>query len=51
MTTVLPQKVAWVWRRTYAVDPSLMKKGLRTRDMYVRDLHLDSIKVKTRDFR
>jgi error-prone DNA polymerase len=24
---------------------------LRTRDMYVRDLHIDSIKVKTRDFR
>ncbi|PKP68451.1 MAG: error-prone DNA polymerase, partial [Alphaproteobacteria bacterium HGW-Alphaproteobacteria-5] len=26
-------------------------KGLRTRDMYARDLHLDAIKVKTRDFR
>nr|WP_255329142.1 OB-fold nucleic acid binding domain-containing protein [Paracoccus albicereus] len=26
-------------------------KGLRTRDMYIRDRHLDSIRVKTRDFR
>jgi error-prone DNA polymerase len=34
------------------VDPrSLLPKGLRTRDIYVPDLHIDSIKVKTRDFR
>ncbi|PZQ19285.1 MAG: error-prone DNA polymerase [Ancylobacter novellus] len=26
-------------------------KGLRPRDIYVRDLHLETIKVKTRDFR
>lgn len=26
-------------------------KGLRPRDIYIRDLHLDTIKVKTRDFR
>ncbi|SMO96324.1 error-prone DNA polymerase [Paracoccus laeviglucosivorans] len=32
-------------------DPRDTPKGLRTRDMYVRDLHLDTIKVKTRDFR
>lgn len=32
-------------------DPRDTPKGLRVRDMYVRDLHLDSIKVKTRDFR
>ena len=33
-------------------DPrDLPPKGLRTRDIYVRDLHIDSIKVKTRDFR
>lgn len=33
-------------------DPrGLALKGLRTRDIYVRDLHIDSIKVKTRDFR
>ncbi|WP_435166742.1 error-prone DNA polymerase [Falsirhodobacter sp. 1013] len=25
--------------------------GLRTRDMYIRDLHLDTIRTKTRDFR
>src|SRR3546814_19192020 len=30
-------------------DPT--SKGLRARDIYVRDLHIDSIKVKTRDFR
>jgi error-prone DNA polymerase len=29
----------------------LPPKGLRTRDIYIPDLHLDSIKVKTRDFR
>ncbi|MDH2329118.1 OB-fold nucleic acid binding domain-containing protein [Cereibacter sp. SYSU M97828] len=34
-----------------AHDPRDMPKGLRARDMYVRDLHLDTIKVKTRDFR
>jgi len=26
-------------------------RGLRTRDIYNPDLHIDSIKVKTRDFR
>lgn len=26
-------------------------KAVRTRDIYIRDLHLDTIKVKTRDFR
>jgi error-prone DNA polymerase len=34
------------------LDPrSLPPKGLRTRDIYIPDLHIDSIKVKTRDFR
>lgn len=33
-------------------DPrGLAPAGLRTRDIYIRDLHIDSIKVKTRDFR
>lgn len=33
-------------------DPrDLPPKGLRTRDIYVPDLHLDTIKVKTRGFR
>ena len=33
-------------------DPrSQPPKGMRTRDMCLRDLHIDSIKVKTRDFR
>jgi error-prone DNA polymerase len=33
-------------------DPrDLPPKGLRTRDIYIPDLHLDTIKVKTRDFR
>ncbi len=33
-------------------DPrDLPPKGLRTRDIYVPDLHIDTIKVKTRDFR
>lgn len=33
-------------------DPrGLPPKGLRTRDVYIPDLHLDTIKVKTRDFR
>jgi error-prone DNA polymerase len=33
-------------------DPrSLPPKGLRTRDIYIPDLHIDSIKVRTRDFR
>ena len=33
-------------------DPrGLAPKGLRTRDIYIPDLHIDSIKVKTRDFR
>jgi error-prone DNA polymerase len=26
-------------------------RGLQTRDIYILDLHIDSIKVKTRDFR
>jgi error-prone DNA polymerase len=26
-------------------------KGLRSRDIYIPDLHIDNIKVKTRDFR
>lgn len=29
----------------------LPPKGLRTRDIYILDLHIDTIKVKTRDFR
>jgi error-prone DNA polymerase len=33
-------------------DPrELPPKGLRTRDVYIPDLHLDTLKVKTRDFR
>ena len=33
-------------------DPrGIAPKGLRTRDIYIPDLHIDSIKVKTRDFR
>ena len=33
-------------------DPrGLAPKGLRTRDIYIPDLHIDSIKVKTRGFR
>lgn len=33
-------------------DPrSLPPKGLRTRDIYIPDPHIDSIMVKTRDFR
>ncbi|MEO3434470.1 error-prone DNA polymerase [Inquilinus sp. CAU 1745] len=35
-----------------APDPrGLPPKGLRTRDIYIPDLHIDTIKVKTRDFR
>jgi len=35
-----------------APDPrELPPKGLRTRDIYIPDLHIDNIKVKTRDFR
>ncbi|MDF1600920.1 error-prone DNA polymerase [Mesorhizobium sp. YIM 152430] len=35
-----------------APDPrGLPPKGLRTRDIYIPDLHIDAIKVKTRDFR
>jgi error-prone DNA polymerase len=35
-----------------AFDPrSLPPNGLRTRDIYIPDLHIDSIKVKTRNFR
>jgi error-prone DNA polymerase len=34
------------------IDPrSLPSKGPKPRDLYVPDLHIDSIKVKTRDFR
>ncbi|MDT1064196.1 hypothetical protein RM190_20200 [Paracoccus sp. CPCC 101403] len=37
---------------TPAPDPrEAASRGLRSRDMYVRDLHLDAIRVKTRDFR
>jgi error-prone DNA polymerase len=33
-------------------DPrELPTKGLRTRDIYVADLHIDTIKVKARDFK
>ena len=33
-------------------DPrGLQKKGWRARDIYIPDLHIDTIKVKTRDFR
>ena len=33
-------------------DPrDLSSKSLRARDIYIPDLHLDTIKVKTRDFR
>ncbi len=35
-----------------APDPrGLPPKGLRTRDIYIPDLHIDTIRVKTRDFR
>jgi error-prone DNA polymerase len=34
------------------IDPrSLPPKGPKPRDIYVPDLHIDSIKVKARDFR
>ena len=33
------------------VDPRTQSKGLRTRDTYIPDAHLDAIRVKTRDFR
>jgi error-prone DNA polymerase len=34
------------------IDPrSLPPKGPKPRDIYVPNLHIDSIKVKTRDFR
>jgi error-prone DNA polymerase len=34
------------------IDPrSLPSKGLKPRDIYMPDLHIDSIKVKSRDFR
>lgn len=32
-------------------DPRGLPKGWRTRDIYIPDLHIDTIKVKTRDFR
>ena len=35
---------------TPAPDPR-GNQGMKTRDMYIRDLHLDTIRVKTRDFR
>jgi len=38
--------------RRPGIDPgSLPPKGPKPRDIYVPDLHIDSIKVKTRDFR
>ncbi len=34
------------------LDPrSLLPKGLEARDIHIPDLHIDTIKVKTRDFR
>jgi len=34
-----------------APDPrELPPKGLRARDSYIRDLHIDTIRVKSRDF-
>jgi error-prone DNA polymerase len=30
---------------------TLPPRGLKPRDIYIPDLHIDSIKVKTRDFR
>jgi error-prone DNA polymerase len=34
------------------IDPrDLPPKGLKTRDIYMPDLHIDTIKVKARDFR
>ncbi len=41
------------WRNGPPVaDPrTLPPKGPHPRDMYVRDLHIDRIKVQTRDFR
>jgi error-prone DNA polymerase len=37
---------------SHGIDPrSLPPKGPKPRDIYVPDLHIDSIKVKTRDFR
>ncbi|WP_424629637.1 error-prone DNA polymerase [Bradyrhizobium sp. SYSU BS000235] len=32
-------------------DPRGLPKGWRTRDIYIPDLHIDTIKLKTRDFR
>jgi error-prone DNA polymerase len=33
-------------------DPrELPPKGFRPRDIYIPDLHIDAIRVKTRDFR
>jgi error-prone DNA polymerase len=47
---------AWPPRRIPSrrpgIDPrSLPPKGPKPRDIYAPDLHIDSIKVKTRDFR
>ena len=33
------------------LDPRGLPKGWRTPDIYTPDLHIDTIKVKTRDFR
>jgi error-prone DNA polymerase len=33
------------------IDPRSLPKGPKPRAIYVPDLHIDSIKVKTRDFR
>jgi error-prone DNA polymerase len=33
------------------IDPRDRPKGFRQRDIYILDLHLDTIKVKTRGFR
>ncbi|WP_136653095.1 error-prone DNA polymerase [Paracoccus aeridis] len=40
-----------VRRGSALVDARTPSKGLRTRDIYIPDLHLDAIRVKTRDFR
>ncbi len=39
------------YHRSPTLDPRTSPpKGLRTRDIYIPDLHIDTIKVKTRDF-
>lgn len=47
---------AWSWGRVSPWSPTpgpgdLPPKGFRTRDIYVRELHIDSIKLKAQDFR